>query len=385
MNKGIARDENLFIMQNERGKKVHILFDARTLDDHFPGIGRYTFHLLAALHHRKDVTLTLLINPRARNSRFPPPQQAFPRARHVLVPYSPFDWRVQLIVLWATRNLTANLYHSPYYLMAYTLTLPTVVTFHDVIPSLFPAYFSPPKRLLIRLLKTLTIKKAKALLADSQATAEDIAHFYKVPRHRLTVAPLAADPQFSPPSPTALTAFQTHYGLPPRYMLYVGSDKPHKNLPFLLDLWKILAQRFPSPPTLVLAGPIQRSINNQTPYIRKLGFIPEKELPLLYGGAVALLFPSLYEGFGLPALEAMACGTPVIYHDVPALREVVASAGWPLSLNDRETWIQTLIQVWEDAEYREVYARRALARAKMFTWEKTADITVRVYREVLGQ
>ena len=132
---------------------MHVVLDARTLDDHFPGIGRYTFHLAQALEECADLRLTLIVNPRAHNSRFPPPQDAFPSATCFPVPYSPFDPRSQWHIPRLLAHSQADLYHSPYYLFPYFLSIPCVVTLHDTIPTRFPHYFSPPKRWLIRHLK----------------------------------------------------------------------------------------------------------------------------------------------------------------------------------------------------------------------------------------
>lgn len=364
---------------------MHVILDARTLDDHFPGIGRYTFHLAEMLGSRDDLQLTLIVNVRARDSRFPPPERAFPTARIVPVPYSPFaavgQWAIPRLV----DTLQADVYHSPYYIFPYGVTLPTVVTLHDTIPTRFPEYFPPAKRWLIRRLKALAVRRAAHLIADSRTTARDIIGLYRAAPSRISVAPLAPAPYFRPQPPERVAAIRERYSLPEHYFLYVGSAKPHKNLALLLRVWISLHERRSEEiPALVLVGPLgnmgEMSVSaEEVPRVRALGFVPEDALPALYAGATAFLFPSRYEGFGLPVLEAMACGTPVVCSDIPALAEVAGDAAWRIPPEDEEAWQRAIEVVWQDPQERERWRERARERAGQFTWARTADRVVQAY------
>ncbi len=366
---------------------MHVVLDARTLDDHFPGIGRYTFHLAEALNHRDDIRLTLLVNPHARDSRFAPPHQAFPNARVLPVPLSPFNILSQWTIPRLLKRLQADVYHSPYYILPYAVSVPIVVTLHDTIPTRFPQYFPRGKGRLIRGLKTLAIRRAAHLLVDSQATARDIIGFYRVSPSQITVAPLAPGPQFCPQPRARTDAVRERYTLPERYFLYVGSAKPHKNVGLLMQAWASLAERWQKEaPVLALVGPIEqtalgRGMAHVAPHVQTIGFVPEEDLPALYTGARAFLFPSLYEGFGLPVLEAMACGTPVICSDIPVLVEVAGDAGWYLPPQDVDRWCRAVETLWQDEQERQRRAEQCLKRASQFSWEQTASIVVQAYHK----
>lgn len=368
---------------------MRVVLDARTLDDHFPGIGRYTFHLAQALDQvAPDLDLTLVVNPRARSTRFPPLEQALPHVRLIPVPHSPFAPQSQWLIPRLVRHLRPDLYHSPYYVLPYLTPGPVVLTVHDTIPTRFPAYFSPPRRLLIRTLKRVAIRRACWLLADSATTARDVITFFGADPARVTVAPLAPASQFRPQPPDVIAALRARYQLPERYVLYLGSDKPHKNLTTLLQAWPQLAEEAARGPglLLVLAGPLSsRPPWSTLPAVRVLGPVPEADLPALYAGARAFLFPSLYEGFGLPALEAMACGTPVLCSRVPALVETMGDAAVLLSPTDSEAWARALHRVLMDDALCARLSERGLDHARTFTWECTARLTVEAYESACSE
>ncbi len=359
---------------------MRVLVDARVISDHFPGIGRYTYHLIRALQVWEEVEIYTLVDATAQDSRFPPPTSFLPPNRVLPLDLSPFalpsQWRIPLLA----RQLPVDLYHSPYYLFPYAIPLPTVVTLHDAIPSRFPQYFPPLKRILIRFSKYMATRKARRILVDSYTTAKDIAQVYKVPPSRMAVVPLAPPPSYRPPSSREIDRVREKYHLPPCYFLYVGSAKPHKNVRLLLTLWG--REALPCP--LILAGLAHPTTHDLPPQVRQLGRVPEADLPALYGGAQGVLFPSLYEGFGLPVLEAMACGAPVVYSDIPVLREVAGPGGWPVPPHDVTAWADAVRRLVSDMAWREMLRERGREQAGRYTWEKTAKATLQVYREALG-
>ncbi len=369
---------------------MRILFDARTLDDHFPGIGRYTYHLVHALARREELSLTLVVNPHARTTRFPPLAETLPHVPQISLPYSPLAPTAQWAALTRLRDARAHdLYHTPYYVFPYLLSraLPTVVTLHDAIPSRFPHYFPPHKRLLIRMLKRLAIRRARHLITDSHTTAEDMVRYHAAPPERITVAHLAPAPQFRPPTAEERARVREQYQLPDRFLIYVGSDKPHKNVGLLLRVWRVLERRTAPalPPTLVLVGPMRHLAQSSLPTAtRVLGFVPEEDLPTLYGTAWACLVPSLYEGFGLPVVEAMACGTPVLCSDIPPLAEVAGDAAWRLPPRDAQAWADAILTLWESTHSRDRWRERALQRAPHFTWGHTAARVIQAYRKAIA-
>ncbi len=359
---------------------LRVLFDGRVLNDHFPGIGRYAFHLLEALVARDDVHITLLLNPNSVNTRF---ALASLPVRTLFFPFSPFHIFGQLAMVHLLRRYQQaafDLYHAPYYIYPYLLSMPVVVTAYDTIPHRVPDAFSPARRLLIRCLKTVAFRRAQHVLAISRCTAADLERFYGVPAERITVTPLAPAPHFRPLPDSAQEAFRRRYGLPLRYGVYVGSAKGHKNLPFLFKVWESFARTVgDEPPCLVIVGPEGKHAV-LPPGIRYLGFLPEAELPSLYAAARVFLFPSRWEGFGLPPLEAMACGTPVLCSDIPPLQETVGDGGQLLPLHDVTPWVDALHALWfKDAE-RAFWRARALRRAQSFSWTHTAERTVAGYR-----
>ena len=203
-----------------------IVLDARTATDHFPGIGRYVVNLAHALKAiAPDLDLTLLCDPNARSARL-----TLPNLPVTHLPLSPFSLQQQWRVPRRLRSLKARLYHSPYYLMPYRPGVPTVVTAYDVIPLIHPQYYTVSQRLIFRLAHDLALRTARTILAISEATRRDLIRRLGVPAGKIVVTPLAADPCFKPQTADRMAAARAAYHLPDHYVLYVGSNKPHKNL-----------------------------------------------------------------------------------------------------------------------------------------------------------
>lgn len=361
--------------------------DARTVTDHFPGIGRYTVNLARAMQPAltEDERLILLRNPDV-NSPWTLEAAAGPRTDIVDIPLSPFSLRQQWAIPRRLRGLNVSLYHSPYYLMPYAPRMPALVTVHDLIPLLYPRYFSLRQRLIFAVTMGLAIRRSRQVIAVSQATANDLVHLLGISPEAIVIIPEAADPVFAPQPAVEIERIQQNYTLPDGYVLYFGSNKPHKNLVRLIRAWEKLQ---PQPMPLVIAGVwderyptakqeiMSRKIEDS---VRFLGPIPDDAVPALFAGATVFVFPSEYEGFGLPVLEAMACGTPVACSDTSSLPNVAGDAARLFDPTDIDAIADALGELLADATLRSRLRDRGFARASAFSWNRAAETTCTLYR-----
>ena len=344
------------------------------------GSGQYTRHLLEALAKVEPANEYILFGPAIRDSRFAI------RNLHKL-------WFEQVSFPRACRGL--DLAHVPYFASPLFPTTPTVVTIHDLIPLILPAYRGS---LLVRAYTRLVAaaaRRADAVIADSQASKRDIVRLLGIPSHRVHVVYLAADEKFGPVKDAALMeAVRRKYGLPDRYILYLGGFDCRKNVATLLQAFAHL--RRPADLKLAIAGKLPERDTPFFPHPRRLaeelgleervafiGWVAEEDKPALYTGAVAFVFPSLYEGFGLPVLEAMACGTPVVASDRASLPEVVGQGGLLVDPTDVDDLAAAMERLLTDEGLRAELGERALAQAAKFRWEKTARETLAVYRKAI--
>jgi alpha-1,3-rhamnosyl/mannosyltransferase len=387
---------------------MRIAVDARYVADHFPGIGRYVYGLLDALAGLDQPhTLLVLHNPALPNTRFDLGALARNQAVELVATGArPFTPGEQLHIAGILRRLRADLYHAPYYVMPYFgLPCPAVVTLYDAIPRLFPAEVSPRARLLFDLLTRLALRAARGLIAISESARRDIAAAYRTPPERIAVTPLAAGARFRPQPPEAVAALRARHDLPERYVLSLCSNKPHKNLVALVEAWAVLRElnvgtsnverRTSNVPTfdvqLVVAGawdpryPEARDLAARRGLGAAVRFLPhvaEADLPALYAGAEVFVFPSRYEGFGLPPLEAMACGAPVVCGALSSLPEVVGEAGLLVDVTRPAAIAEGLARVLADAGLRVRLREAGLRRAATFSWRRTAELTLGVYEHV---
>jgi alpha-1,3-rhamnosyl/mannosyltransferase len=376
---------------------VRFVLDGRAIHDHFPGIGRYTFNLAAALpgalvpmHPQAHVTL--LHHPRQPNSRFMVEALAATGVEIVPCEAANFSLAEQWRVPRMLARLRADLYHSPYLLMPYRPGRPTVVTIHDLIPLVLPQLFAARTRLLVRAALGLAVRASHRILTDSRSAADDLHQLLRVPRAKIAVVPAAAGPEFTPQPPDVVDRVRAHLGLPDRYVLYFGSNKPHKNLARLVRAYRGLPG---SPPPLVIGGhwdAAHREARTAAEAggavargrVRFVGQVTAADLPAVYSGALLFVFPSMYEGFGLPPLEAMACGAPVAASRASALPEVVGDAGWlfnPLDENDMARVLSAALAAPDELAHRR---QLSLEQAARFSWAATARQTAAEYATALA-
>ena len=222
-------------MTKDHGK-LYVL-DARTATDHFPGIGRYVSNLAQAMAGELDDNerLLLLVDT-SQPTRWKLPHDS-KQVQHVSTAVSPFSLTQQWLIPGLLQQHQATIYHSPYYLMPYRPTIPTILTVYDVIPQLFPDYFTARTRLLANMSTWLALRRADHLLTISAATRQDVLAKYAIKAEKLTTIPLAPDPHFTPQSRTVVEEMHQKYQLPANYVLYLGINKPHKNLVRLVEAW----------------------------------------------------------------------------------------------------------------------------------------------------
>lgn len=288
-----------------------------------------------------------------------------------------------------------DLLHYPYFAAPLLSPRPVVVTVHDLIPILLPRYRGGWTARLYTALAAAATRRARLIICDSEHSRGDCLRLLNVPRERTRVVYLAAAPDLGPADPETAAAVARRHGLEGRFLLYFGGLDHRKNLGTLLrgfadfargreDALLAVAGRaqgtgplFPDWPALARALGLERQV-------RFLGHVPEEEKAALYTAAWGFVFPSAYEGFGLPPLEAMACGTPVVCADASSLPEVVGDAALLAPADSPSAWTAALARLWDDAEPRGELAARGRARAHLFTWEKTARETAEVYECALS-
>lgn len=362
--------------------------DARTVDKHFPGIGRYVANLLrAAPRHLQPAERILYLCSREQREELNLTDSD--QMSWLETTASPFGLAQQWQIPRLLRAHDVDVYHSPYYLMPYWPGVPTVLTVYDLIPMHFPEYVSLQARLLFRLTTSLALRRAQRVLAISRATRADyLSHFDLAPEH-ISTTHLAAAPSFRPADDEQIAKTRREYGLSQPFVLYVGSNKPHKNLVRLVQAWAAVLERIPMTHTLVLAGRRDSRYSQVEHEIARLGLgegvrqiqdAPDEALAVLYSGAELFVFPSLYEGFGLPVLEAMSCGAAVACANRSSLPEIVHDSSILFDPQHTESIVHAITELLTDHNRRVKLRRRALRRSSAFSWEHTASATLDAYR-----
>lgn len=362
------------------------------------GIHGYIASLLPELAARRGVEIVAFTADRAARDVLPAPIEVVPapawagrRVGRIL--YEQFG------LAKALRRSGAGLYHGAAYAMPrFGLRgLPAVVTVHDLSFFRLPEAFPARQGRYLRMATRAAARRADRLVAVSEFTKSEIVSLLGVEADRIIVVPNGCDPAFRSYPRHEIEAWRAEQGLPQRFILTVGTLQPRKNLGTLVRAYAELRRGWPAEhgraPNLVVAGGVgwgdadvgglaQRL--GIAPYVHLPGYVPPADLPRYYAAASVFAFPSRYEGFGLPAVEAMASGTPVVASDASSLPEVLGGAGLLVPPDDVAGWAAALGSVLTDESRRAALSVAGIARAERYTWERAAERTADVYRGVLG-
>ena len=363
--------------------------DARLTYYHQGGISRYIAHLipeLAALDARDDYVILHSRKDR-RNLA------ASPNQRRVAC-WTPSHHRFERLALaLEVAPLGLDLLHSPDFIPPLGGRWKSVITIHDLSFLHFPETKDAASQRYYNGQIDAAVARADAILADSEATRQDVIALLRVPPEKVTTVWAGIDPSFSPAPPEEIRRVRKAHHLPADYVLFVGTIEPRKNLDGLMRAYAALAADLPDLPPLAVVGrrgwlndpahalPSTLGIADRMCWVED---IPDGDLPALYSGASVLCLPSLFEGFGFPVLEAMACGAPVVTSDRGSLPEVAGDAAILVSPDDPSSIADGLRRALTDTLLAADLRRRGFVQAARFTWAETARRALAVYRRVLG-
>jgi glycosyltransferase involved in cell wall biosynthesis len=311
----------------------------------------------------------------------------------VLEPSPNYSMREQIHVPWVLRRERPDVFHAPHYVLPPAIRCKSVVTIHDCIHLMFPQYLpSRAAYLYARASMWTAARQSHKILTVSEASKRDIIHFFNVRPDKIVVVHNAIDERFrATPPEDAIARVRERYQLDGRFVLYVGNIKPHKNLVRLIEAFDGLRKRGYEDVKLLIIGDeisklpaLRRAVHSHKLHkqVRFLGYLSDDTLAILYRLASVFVFPSLYEGFGLPPLEAMACGAPVVTSNVSSLPEVTGDAAVLVDPYNVESIIEGMSRVMSDPAFAADLRARGMARAREFSWERSVQRIAELYKEV---
>lgn len=375
---------------------VRIAIDYTSALNQRAGIGRFTRQLVDALLEQDRRHDYLLLGP--RRSRFSPSPAALSQARLARWPLT--EWG--MTVLWHRLGLRIpaeafagpfDLFHGPDFVLPPMRCRRSILTVHDLSFLVYPEHAVPTLARYLRRVVPPSVARASLVVADSESTRHDLIRHLGAPPDKVAVVWGGVDPSFRPiTDQVTLARVRQRYQAEPPFVLSVGTLEPRKNYGRLLEAFAALRRELSQPIRLLIAGGKgwlyddifrqQRSLGLDEA-VAFLGFVPEDDLPALISLAQVFVYPSLYEGFGLPVLEAMACGAPVIAANTSALPEVAQGAALLVDPSDVAALAGAMRRVLEDEGLRQELSERGQERAATFTWERAAAQMLTLYQKVL--
>lgn len=381
---------------------IDLILGADSICAPLTGIGRYALELARGLTHHPDVTriryfsmgrwraLPTLLAAEASSAPAPRSSLRNQMAGNRAAVYA-FGLLMPRLQRQRLRGQEGSLYHSPNFFLP-PFAGRTVTTVHDLSHHIYPEFHPPARIDYMRRMLPDSLQRASHVITVSESARFDLIAHFGHPPERITAIPLGADPAFRIHSAPELAPVLDRLGLQAKsYSLYVGTIEPRKNLDRLLDAYEALPEALRRQFPLVMAGsPGWRSEHTHTRMARAasagwlhyLRYVAQADLPALYAGARLFVYPSLYEGFGLPVLEAMASGVPVVTSNVSSLPEVVGNAALSIAPENTDALVAALEQGLQDEAWRAYAGVAGLERAARFTWDRCLSQTVAVYGQV---
>jgi glycosyltransferase involved in cell wall biosynthesis len=386
------------VTDNSMAASLRIGFDARYVNDRYHGIGRYAFRLLEALVMQAPQHQFVVFTGQGVDNRFD--LLRLKERKNVSIRSGPWPlYWPQEQLQWPAllRKASLDIFHTPHFAAPF-LTRATsfrvITTIHDLIFDRYPEYM--PARWLRPYYRELTkrsLKRASKVIVVSSATAADLEQYYSINSNRMVIIPEGVDPRFAPIADQDILAqVASRYRLRLPIILSVGVRRPHKNYTFLIKSYARMVGRIPH--RLVIVGQQDSRFPDEARHtaealnlgekISFLEWVSEQDLCALYNLADLVVLPSLIEGFGLPALEAMACGTPVIAANNSSFPEVVGSAGLLVDPCDEEELSKAILRLVEDQMFHRTLAVKSLERSAEYQWQAIAGRMIAVYETVLS-
>jgi glycosyltransferase involved in cell wall biosynthesis len=367
---------------------MRVAIDARKLHDF--GIGTYIRNLLRHLARiDRDNEYVLL----CQQADLGIAAQLGSNFRAVLEPSPNYSFREQIHVPWALHRERPDVFHAPHYVLPPAVRCRSIVTIHDCIHLMFPQYL--PNRMAYAYARASmwsAARQSSRILTVSEASKRDIIRFFNVPAEKIVVVYNAIDERFRvPPTDEAVARVRERYQLDRRFVLYAGNIKPHKNLVRLIEAFADLRRRGCDDLMLLIIGDeisklpaLRRAVHSHKlhKHVRFLGYLADDSLAILYRLAAVFVFPSLYEGFGLPPLEAMASGTPVVTSNVSSMPEVTGGAAVLVNPYEADSIRDGIERVLTDPALCEDLRLRGIARSREFSWESSVARTREIYEDV---
>lgn len=376
------------------GGEMPIYVDVSSAVHAKAGIGRYAGSLARALADHQPGRIALFYN-RVRGSEPPPGLERLP-TRTVHAGYKPWRmavWLGHLARVGFNRLVPGvQLFHATEHLLPPLHGVPTVLTVHDMIFKLFPEHQKRLNFWYLNATMPLYCRRADVIVTVSESSKRDIVAHYGADPTKVAVVYEAAAPEFRPAGREAVADVRRRYSLPDRFAIHVGTIEPRKNLTRLIEALQRLREGGLTVPLLVVGGKgwlyedFFRRLEGLEIHdsVHLPGYVPAADLPVLYSAATLAIMPSVYEGFGLPVLEAMACGTPVVSSEASSLPELGGEAARYFDPYDVDAMAATIQAAWVDQELRAEMRRQGLVQAAGFSWETAAAQTWGIYERLLA-